>query len=147
MDVTEVPKSYSFNPDPDWQRIAESFWPIVDKIALKACMYDSFLRDDCKQEAYIALATVRPERIKGYDPQKHGAILPGQIPTPVKAYLGNVARNTIYSFLTNRQKGDWSQGRTVTKTDKETGEIYKEHQPARYVSLTWMQDEAGIDIS
>jgi len=62
----ETPQGYRFNQDPAWITFIDQFEPMRRRIAAKYCS-DESLREDAMQEAWIALATIHPENVRGYE--------------------------------------------------------------------------------
>src|SRR5690348_1743551 len=96
-----------WNETPEWAAIVASYEPTITRVATKysAGYNDDFLMEDVKQECRIALFQQFPEKIRGYDPARHGPIVPGKIPGAVDRYLKNVCRNAALSWLHSRKTG------------------------------------------
>ena len=138
-------RGYDFNHDETWQAVCTTYDGVIAALVYKyASTADVDIQTDARQEALIALHTVRPERIKGYDPAKHGPITRDHVPAPVDRYARNVLRNSILGFLDHRTKGRWDVGRTMPRRDK-TGRRYRVHKPARYASLDELT-ALGMDV-
>jgi hypothetical protein len=125
-----------FNTDPAWQAYCATLEPHILKIALKSA--PSGFLDDCLQEARIAVASIRPERIR--EANRDG-ISEEQRAAAIERYARNAARNAIYSFLHSRKTGDWYSGRTTWNPDGSRG-----YAPSRLTSLNYLSDEFGLQV-
>jgi hypothetical protein len=134
-----------FNDDPTWLAVVASYETVIRKIAAKACARDEALREDVCQEARIALATIRPNAIRGYDPAINGPLSVKNVPAVVDRFCRNVARNSILSYLNSYATGSWYSGRKRTNKNKRTGIVTTRHLPARFRSLQDLVD-ASFDI-
>lgn len=145
MSATPKPKNEAeplFNPDPDWQEYIRRYEAVYPKLAAKFTEDDDF-RLDVIQEARIALATIRPEKILG----AHGPnMTEEQREAAVDRYCRNVIRNSMLGFLQSYRTGPWDSGRTILQTDKETGQTYRVYQPARFASFDLLSDEWGMQV-
>lgn len=143
MDEKETAAGWSFNESEDWQTYAQSFERVIIKIAQKYCSNDDSLRQDAEQEARIALATIRPESIVGYnredltDTQRNGYL---------DRYMRNVIRNAILSYLDSYSKGNWYTGRTRHIKDRQTGVSRRVYLPPRFSSLDMLVEEHGMQV-
>jgi hypothetical protein len=141
--MAETPIAYDFNEDPAWQIYAQSFERVIIKIVQKFAATDESLQMDCAQEARIALATIRPERIVGYnridltEQQRKGYL---------DRYMRNVIRNAVLSYLDSYSKGNWYIGRTRYVKDKESGEVRRVYMPPRFSSLDMLVEEHGMQV-
>lgn len=147
-DVTGLeptPKAYDFNPDPRWQEYVQRFEPVITSIAFKYCADDD-LREDCKNEARIALATVRPEKVDGHEAYTRGDLTDAQWEQGLKKYCHNVIRNTVLSYLDPYPTGPWDTGRTRFVRDRQTGSAKKVYLPPRYSSYDQLSDEFGMQV-
>lgn len=134
-------QGYNFNPDPQWQTIALSYEKIIQAIAVKYCSADESLRDDCMQEARIALLTVFPEKIHG-----HGLLPEAEWKKALDRYCRNVIRNSILSYLDSYPKGNWYIGRNRHVKNKKTGENQRVYLPPRFSSLDELTDNFGMQV-
>jgi hypothetical protein len=139
-------QAYNFNPDPLWQQYVQTYEVIIAKIAMKYCSTDDSLRDDAMQEARVALATVRPEQIDGFESYQRGLITEDQWMTALRAYLRNAIRNSIFSMLDSYPKGNWYIGRKRHVKDRTTGATRMVYLPPRYSSLDELVDEYGMQV-
>lgn len=139
-------QTYNFNPDPEWQTYAATFEAMIQKIALKYCSSDENLREDVMQEARIALATVVPEAVAGFEDYLRGVQTEDQWLKKLRAYCGNVIRNSILSYLDSYPKGNWYNGRTRHVKDRRTGESRKVYLQPRFSSLDMLVDEFGMQV-
>lgn len=142
--MSETPRAaYDFNHDPAWLAYIATLEPLVAKIAMKYASMDDSLREDCIQEARIALATVHPERIEWY---KTGDLADTGVQAMLERYLRNVIRNAVLSYLDSYSKGNWYVGRTRTVRDQRTGDLKKVYTPPRFASLDALTDEFGMQV-
>lgn len=139
-------RGYSFTDDPHWQEFVATYEPVIIKIALKFCSADESLREDVMQEARIALATLRPEECRDYEPYCRGEISEGQWNDRLDRYCRNAIRNSILSYLDSYAKGNWYIGRTRSVKDKKTGATRKVYLPPRFTSLDEMVDDYGMQV-
>lgn len=144
-EVSDKDKS-SWNNDPEWIAYITSLEPLIQAISVKYCSSDEALREDCQQEARMALLTVFPQRIRGYEDFVAGRIEPAVWEAAVERYCRNVIRNSILSYLDAYPTGNWYIGRTRTVKDRRTGKTRKVHQPARFSSLDELIDSYGMQI-
>jgi hypothetical protein len=129
-----VPAGFDFNPDPAWQEFIQTYEPIIARIATKATSADEELRKDAMQEARIALAVQRPERVRGWADYQAGTLPKDAWEGRLDRFLRNVIRNSIYSLVDSPTRGNWYVGRNrpVKTAD---GKVRRVHQPARMSSL------------
>lgn len=123
---TETPDY--FNTDPDWMDYVASLEPVIRKIAQKLTS-DEDMQEDCKQEARVALCTIRPENIVGNR----------------DAYVRNVIRNSMLKYLASYNTGDWYSGRTVYR-ESEDGSTIRRYVPPRFASFDLLADEFGMEV-
>ena len=141
-----VSAAYNFNPDPVWQTYVLGYESTIKKVALKYCSSDEALREDVMQEARVAIATVFPEKIHGFEEHKAGEISDEEWEKRRNKYLRNVIRNAILSYLDSYPKGNWYIGRTRSVRDKATGESRKVYLPPRFSSLDELVDDFGMQV-
>lgn len=135
MDTVTSGEDDFFNPSEEWQTFVRRFEPVIRAIASKATT-DEDLRSDVQQEARVALATIRPERItKANKP----GVRPEQRALAIDTYCRNVIRNSIYSYLQSYKTGPWDCGRTTSRMNPKTGEKTRIHRPSRYASLDQLE--------
>lgn len=115
-----------WNNDPEWLEYIATLEPVIGAIAAKSTI-DEALRDDLAQEARMSLLLVRPEKIKGNR----------------SAYVRNVIRNTMYSYLQSYNTGSWAHGRKEMRTVN--GERVKVSLPARFSSLCHLMEQ-GMEV-
>lgn len=138
-------RTKEWNSDPAWVERIQQFEPIIKAIATKYCS-DEDMRQDCEQEARIALLTVLPERIRGYQRYVDGEISEDEWAYRLARYCHNVIRNSILSYLDKYPTGNWYIGRTRRVVDPETGELKRIHLPPRYSSLDELMEEYALEI-
>ena len=130
----EPTKPIPWNTDPKWldycERVLE---PLVRTIAYKSTT-DLDLREDCENEARIAIYQLRPSNVRDYTKYKAGQITECQWQTRLLKYCKNAIRNSIWSYLDSPKTGNWNIGRTARIRNKD-GQRVKVHTPARYTSL------------
>ena len=134
-----------WNKDPAWAAYISKFEAVISQIAAKYTLDDD-LREDCAQEARIALLTIYPEKVDGFEKYVLGEVNRESWNNTLDAYCRVTIRNTIISLLTSTLHGNPYVGRTKTVLDKETGERKKVHQPPRMTSLDDFEDCAGLQI-
>lgn len=143
--ATVVPKQ-EWNTDPEWQEYTTGFEKVIAQISNKYCS-DVDLRQDCAQEARIALLHVFPEKVDHYEQWREGRITEEQWRKRLSTYCRQVVKYSILSFLDSPKKGNWYVGRTRRAKDNVTGERRKVYQPARYSSLDQLVDDFGMQVS
>lgn len=143
MDEHKADPAYDFNPDPAWHEYVATFEPVIRTVAQKYCVSDEALQEDCAQEARIALATVRPERVSGY--MKEGQTEEAR-EAALQRYLRNVIRNAVLSYLDSYSKGNWYIGRSRSVRDARTGLSHRIYFPPRFSSLDTLVDEHGMQV-
>lgn len=141
-----VLKDYNFNPDPAWPQTMARYETVIQSIAAKTCAVDDDLRNDVMQEARIALLTLRPQVVQGFEQFTSGELDPKQWQKRLDSYCGNVIRNSILSYLDSYAKGNWYSGRTRHVRDRVTGRTKKVHLPPRYSSLDELVDVYGAQV-
>jgi hypothetical protein len=146
VEIAPVPQGYNFNPDENWQRYVAKYRRSIEKIATKYCVADEALRDDVMQEAHIALATVYPETVHGFEDFVTGVSSDDTWAKALDRYCHNVIRNAILSYLDSYAKGNWYIGRTRYVKDKRTGETRKVYLPPRFSSLDELVDDHGMQV-
>lgn len=134
-----------FNEDTEWHKFIESFDPVIAAIASKFTT-DLGLREDCAQEARIALLGVFPENVKGYEEFVNGSLSETAWGQNLSRYVRNVIRNSILSYLDSPKTGNWRIGRTKRVLNRKTGKRVKKHEPPRYSSLDELTDDYGFQI-
>lgn len=135
-EVVEVPavKAIVWNTDPAWMTFcADVLEKHVKSIAYKSTMDDD-LREDCENEARIALYQIQLSNIRDYPKYQAGEITEAQWKARLFSYCKNAIRNAIFSYLESPKTGSWNIGRT-TRVRLKDGRRVKVHNPARYVSL------------
>lgn len=143
LETPETPRP-KINHDPRWHRYIATLEPEVFKIANKFTM-DSALREDCEQEARMALLTVFPERVRGWENYLSGETSEEDWLKHLKKYCCNVIRNAVFSYLKPWNTGNWYIGRNETEID-EQGNKVRIHKDARYSSLEELSEEFGFDV-
>jgi hypothetical protein len=148
--VEKVARGYRFNPDVDWQNfVYAKYKKICAKIAFKYCMADADLREDLEQEAMMALMTIDPKEIKGYeefqmelgDTEEGGELhtkLQKEWDRRVDTYCRQVTRNSVLAVLASNSAGNWYTGRKKKRKNPVTGEAEYVSTPATYVSFDAM---------
>lgn len=140
--VRESPEQgYNFNPDPKWQKFALGYEKIIQAIAVKYCAADESLREDCEQEARIALLAQWPEKIRGIV-----GLTGTEYDKALDRYCRNVIRNAILSYLDSYPKGNWYIGRNRHVKNAKTGENTKVYLPPRFSSLDELTDDFGMQV-
>jgi len=134
-------QAYNFNRDPEWEKFVQRYETTIEKIAVKYCSVDEDLRNDVKQEARIALRTVFPNRIRGYETLTSESWFQA-----LDRYCRNVIRNSILSYLNSYPKGNWYIGRTRHVKDRATGATRKVYMPPRFSSLDELVDNYGMQV-
>jgi hypothetical protein len=140
-DVNKHDPGYKFNPDPQWIAFALSYEKIIQAIAAKYCASDESLREDCMQEARIALLTVFPEKINGF-----GTLPEVEWRRGLDRYCRNVIRNSILSYLDSYPKGNMYIGRHRHVKNKKSGLNERKYLPPRFSSLDELTDNHGMQI-
>jgi hypothetical protein len=139
-------KPIRWNTDPEWMDYCASTLEIfVKKIAHKSTM-DEGLREDCENEARIAIYQTFPQQVKDYWPYKNGQITDKQWNTRLLNYCKNTIRNAILSYLDSPKTGSWDLGRT-TRIRTKDGRRIKVHTPARYSSLDLLNERGGLQVT
>jgi hypothetical protein len=134
----------TWNDDPEWVEYVLSLRPVISAIAAK-CVSDPYLREDCEQEAAIALLKVKPDSVSLYSDYKAGKVTEKQWQSKLSAYCRQVAHFTILSTLNSMTTGSLYTGR-VKKKVNEKGEKVKYSAPARYSSLEELTENAGLQV-
>jgi hypothetical protein len=137
--------SLGWNDDPEWLEYIERYESVIKRIAGKYTT-DSGLREDCAQEARLALLHVWPERIDGYERFAAGNYSESEWNANLDRYCRNVIRNSILSCLQSIRSGPWYAGRTRRTTDAETGKNTKVWSPPRYANLDDLLAGGSIQI-
>lgn len=135
---------YKLNRDPKWLEYIQRFEPAIMRITSKYCPVES-LREDCHQEARIALLSVFPENINGCEEYNRGEITPEAWDIKIGKYCRNAIRYSILSYLDSYNTGDWYVGRT-RRVLNEHGERVKVHTAPRFSSLDELVDDHGMQI-
>jgi hypothetical protein len=143
--LEEVIGTNGWNDDSAWIEYTSHFEPIIQAIATKYTGSES-LREDCAQNARIALLTVWPSKIRGYELYVRGEIPEEEWNRILDAYCRNVIRNVVISTLASIRSGNPYVGRTRTVTDPETGKKRRVRTPERFVSLEDLQESGGFQI-
>lgn len=134
-----------WNQNTEWIEYIESFNTVIKKLASKHCS-DLDMRQDCFQEAKMALLYIFPEKLSFYKLWCTGEILDSVWQSRLRAYCRQAAKYTILSFLDSSKKGNWYVGRTRRVKDVNTGKRRKVHRVARFSSLNQLLD-FGMQIS
>lgn len=135
----------SWNNDPAWVEYIERFEKVIRSITVKYTQEEG-LREDCAQDARIALLHVWPVHVRGYEKYVDGEYTDEEWQANLDRYCRNVIRNTVLSSLDSLNSGDWYSGRTRRNLDRNTGKVRREHKPARYESLDVLQDSGTYQI-
>lgn len=133
------------NNDPAWERYILTLEPDILKIANKYTT-DEALRQDCEQEARMALLTVFPQQVRAYKEYVEGAISEEKWLAHLNGYCRRVIRNAVLSYLHPVTKGNWYIGRSKRTRDPNTGKWREIRFGPRYTSMDEMT-EYGFDIS
>lgn len=144
-DVQAEPNKIVWNEDPKWISYTYKFEQLIQAISAKYTC-DEHLREDCQQEARIALLTIFPSQVRAYAAYSNGDIPKKQWENHLDSYCRNVIRNSILSYLDSLKTGCWYIGRTRRVISKVTGEREKVHLLPRYSSFNQLQEEHGLDI-
>jgi hypothetical protein len=132
----KVARGYRFNPDPKWQKfVYDKYARIIAKIAFKYCSADADLRQDLEQEAMIALMTIDPTEVKGYEDYDNGLITEKEWNRKLDTYLRQVCRNSVLAPLQTTATGNWMVGRKKKRKNPETGESEYVPTPAMFVRI------------
>lgn len=138
-------KVITWNSDPAW---ADYCITVLERhvrtIAYKSTT-DEDLRQDCENEARMAIYQIQPSNVREYDKYQSGEMTENQWRTRLLNYCKNTIRNAIFSYLDSPKTGNWSIGRT-TRVRTKDGRRVKVHQSARYVSLEQLS-ASGLQIN
>jgi hypothetical protein len=131
-----------WNDDPAWVEYIRRFENAIIAIAMKFATDDG-LRDDCAQEARMALLTVWPENVAGYEAYACGEMDEEAWNKNLDRYCRNVVRNSVLSYLDSIKTGNWYHGRTRRNPKAKGG---KRRMPARYLSLHELVSQGACQI-
>jgi hypothetical protein len=135
-----------YNSDPFWVSYINRFEHLVVQVVYRMTT-DEFLREDCMQEARMALLEVFPEKIDGHEKYLSGEYTEQEWHNHLKRYCGNVIRNAAYDYLNSYKTGNWYVGRTKQGVDPNTQEKKKVHKAPRFSSLDELIDDFGMQLS
>lgn len=144
-EVGHVEKGLDWNEDPEWATYCLELERAITKIAAKYTT-DEALREDCAQEARIALYTLHPSKIRLYEKFLSGEIDEKTWKKQLDKYCRNVIRNSVLSYLDSLKTGSWYMGRTRRVKNRRTGLRVKSHVGPRYSSLDELVEESGLQI-
>lgn len=137
-------KGVKWNDDPAWIEYVQRYEGVIQAIAAKKTD-DIGLRDDCAQDARIALLQIYPQDVSLYEDYIAGNVTEKQWKTKLDAYCRQVIKYTVLSTLGSMSKGNWYVGRIKYKKD-EKGDTIKIPTPARYSSLDQLMEESGLQV-
>lgn len=143
--VTPPEKQLDWNTDPEWMAYCASMEKPITKIVAKYTT-DEALREDCAQEARIALYTLHPSKIRIYEKYLAGEIDKKTWEKQLDKYCRNCIRNSVLSYLDSLKTGSWYMGRTRRVKSRRTGLRIKSHVGPRYSSLDELVEDSGLQI-
>lgn len=129
-----------WNDDPAWLRYIERFEYTIEAITKKYTQ-DRPLREDCAQEARLALMSVFPDQVEGYALYTNGGYSEDEWNRNLDRYCRNVVRNAILSYLTAWKSGPWYMGRSRKDEEGATS-----HTLPRYIQLDTLVASGLVQI-
>lgn len=133
-----------WNEDPEWVDYVLSLSPVITAIAAK-CVMDPYLREDCEQEAKIALLKTYPHQVSIYDDYIAGIVSEKAWKSKLSAYCRQIAHFTILSTLNSMTTGNLYTGRMKKRTN-DRGEKVKYSAPAILSSLEELTEMSGLQV-
>ena len=120
-----------WNNDPEWLEYIQGFEPVIKGIARNRTQ-DVGLREDCAQEARMALLTIRPEKVAAWESFQRGKISKEKWEKELSKYCRQVIHYSILSYLTSYKTGNWYVSRRNRNSD--------EMKMSRYTRLSTLLD-------
>ena len=137
-------RELEWNNDPAWVQYMERFEADIQKMISKYAG-DSNLRDDCAQNARMALMKTFPERVSGYERYLSGEYTESQWQQVLIGYCRTTIRNQVLSTLNSHSEGDLYRARKRRLRDTETGDVVFRYGPSRMVSLDSLVED-GLQV-